>query len=124
MSRYLLLAAVLAFAPVLIVQAQGQGKGKGKAAEPPAPSVPHDPHDLSGVWRRSGGVLTMSNEAPPMTPWGLAKFNETRPVYGPRAVAGGNDPMSTCDPLGMPRNLFLEVSIYPEEIVQTPNRVY
>src|SRR5436190_20088741 len=29
----------------------------------------------------------------------------------------------TCDPLGMPRNLFLEVSIYPMEIVQTPKRV-
>jgi hypothetical protein len=31
--------------------------------------------------------------------------------------------MSTCDPLGMPRNIFLEVSIYPMELVQTPNRV-
>jgi hypothetical protein len=30
----------------------------------------------------------------------------------------------TCDPLGMPRNLFLEVSIYPMEIVQTPRRVF
>ena len=30
----------------------------------------------------------------------------------------------TCDPLGMPRNLFLEVSIYPMEIVQTPKRVH
>jgi hypothetical protein len=127
MPRYMLLAAVLAFAPLLVLQGQGQGKGKGKgkAAEPPAPSVPHDPHDLNGVWRRSGGVLAMSNETPPLTPWGKTKFDAAKPVYGPRAFPGGlgNDPMSTCDPLGMPRNIFLEVSIYPMELVQTPNRV-
>jgi hypothetical protein len=29
-----------------------------------------------------------------------------------------------CDRLGMPRNLFLEVSIYPYELVQTPDRVF
>ena len=105
---------------------QGKGKGKGKEAAPPYVSVPHDPHDLNGIWRRSGGVLTVSNETPPMTAWGKAKFDAAKPVYGPRAVPGGygNDPMSTCDPLGMPRNLFLEVSIYPMELVQTSNRVY
>jgi hypothetical protein len=32
--------------------------------------------------------------------------------------------MSQCDPLGIPRNLFLEVSIYPMEIVQTPKRTF
>ena len=127
MSRYLLLAAVLMFAPALFLQGQGQGKGKGKgkAAEAPAPSVPHDPHDLNGVWRRSGGALTMSNEPPPMTAWAKAKFDAGKPVYGPRAVPGGlgNDPMSNCDPLGMPRNIFLEVSIYPMEMLQASDRV-
>jgi hypothetical protein len=123
-SFALAVAAMMAVAPALF--GQGQGKGKGKAPAPPAVSVPHDPHDLSGVWKRSGGVLTMSNETPPMTPWGKAKFDAAKPVYGPRAVPGGlgNDPMSTCDPLGMPRNLFLEVSIYPMELVQTPDRVF
>jgi hypothetical protein len=120
MKRALVIAAVMASLPALFAQ----GRGRGKAAEPPYVSVPHDPHDLSGIWRRLGGVLTMSNEAPPMTPWGQARFNAAKPVYGPRAVAGGNDPMSTCDPLGIPRNLFLEVSIYPEEIVETRDRVY
>src|ERR1700681_2372939 len=118
MSRYMLLATALAFVPVLFPQDQGKGKGKaGKAAVPPPVSVPHDPHDLNGVWRRSGGVLTMSNETPPMTAWGKARFDAAKPVYGPRAVAGGlgNDPMMTCDPVGMPRYLFLEVSIYPME---------
>ncbi|MGH7870083.1 MAG: hypothetical protein ACREP9_21205 [Candidatus Dormibacteraceae bacterium] len=87
------------FAPAVLAQGQTKGRGKGGKSAEPAVSVPHDPHDLNGVWNRSGGVLTMSNETPPMTAWGLAKFNATRPVYGPRAVPGGNDPMSTCDPL-------------------------
>jgi hypothetical protein len=119
-------ALVVVLAPVLFAQGQGKGRGGKNAPATPTVSVPHDPHDLSGVWKRSGGVLTMSSETPPMTPWGLARFNAAKPVYGPRAVPGGlgNDPMSTCDPLGMPRNLFLEVSIYPYEIVQTPNRVF
>src|SRR6516225_11349536 len=83
--------------------------------------TPFDSHDLAGTWARSNRVLTMSNETPPMTAWGKAKFDAAKPVYGPRAVPGGygNDPMSTCDPLGMPRSLFLEVSIYPMELVQT-----
>jgi hypothetical protein len=123
-SFALAMAAMMVVATAL--SGQGQEKGKGKAPAPAAVSVPHDPHDLSGVWKRSGGVLTMSNETPPMTPWGKARFDAAKPVYGPRAFPGGlgNDPMSTCDPLGMPRNLFLEVSIYPMELVQTPNRVF
>ena len=124
-----LLAAALLWTPASRAQAQGKAKGKGKADAAPAVSVPHDPHDLAGVWRRSGGVLTMSATPPPFTAWGKAKFDLTRPVYGPRAVQGGfgNDPMSTCDPLGMPRNLFLEVSIYNFEIVHASDnakRVY
>src|SRR5262245_62538924 len=102
-----------------------RGQRAAAAPPPPAPSVPHDPKDLSGVWTRTNRVLTMSNETPPMTPWGQAKFDAAKPVYGPRAVPGGlgNDPVMTCDPLGMPRNLFLEVSIYPMELVGTPKRV-
>src|SRR5262249_41917344 len=77
------------------------------------------------TWTRSNRVLTMSNETPPMTAWGKAKFDGAKPVYGPRGVAGGlgNDPMMTCDPVGMPRYLFLEVSIYPMEFIQTSKRV-
>ncbi len=34
----------------------------------------------------------------------------------------GNDPLMTCDPVGMPGYLFLEVSIYPMEFIQTSKR--
>jgi hypothetical protein len=115
--------ASLAASPV---EAQRGQRGGAANATPPAPSVPHDPRDMSGVWSRQSRVLTMSNETPPMTAWGKARFDAAKPVYGPRAVAGGlgNDPVMSCDPLGMPRSLFLEVSIYPMEMVQTPKRVF
>ena len=116
---------VLSLSPSPVHAQRGRG-GAPATAAPPAPSVPHDARDVSGVWRRQRGFLGMSNQTPPMTAWGQAKFDAAKPVYGPRAVAGGlgNDPVMTCDPLGMPRNLFLEVSIYPMELVQTPRRVF
>src|SRR5690349_24986738 len=81
-----------------------------------------DPHDLSGHWNRTSRFQTFSNvptgqgaatgtaEAP-FTPAGRAKFEANKPGYGPRAVppALGNDPMGTCDPLGIPRLLTTEV---------------
>ena len=81
--------------------------------------------NLNGVWTRTTRVLTMSEETPAFAPWGQERFDAARPGYGPRAVPPGvgNDPMGTCDPLGMPRNLFLEVSIYPMEFLETPDRV-
>ena len=93
----------------------------GALAQAPA----YEPHDIQGLWTRTSRVLTMSDEVPPMTAWAEAKFDAARPGYGPRAVPPGlgNDPMGTCDPLGLPRLLFLEVSIYPMEILQTPERV-
>ena len=44
-------------------------------------------------------------EDAPLTEAGKAKFDKNKPGYGPRAVppAIGNDPMGTCDPLGIPR---------------------
>jgi hypothetical protein len=83
-----------------------------------APQQKFDPHDLSGHWNRTSRFQTFSNvpsgqgnaagtaEAP-FTPAGKAKFDANKPGYGPRAVppAIGNDPMGTCDPLGIPRLL-------------------
>ena len=97
-----------------------------------------DPHDLSGHWNRTSRFQTFSNvysgqgsaqgtaEAP-LTSAGKVKFEANKPGYGPRAVppAIGNDPMGTCDPLGIPRLLNTEV-ISPHqtmEIVQVPGRM-
>src|SRR5690242_16150445 len=33
---------------------------------------PFDAHDLSGIWGRQG--IALSNEVPPMTAWGKAKY--------------------------------------------------
>src|SRR5688572_4433069 len=119
---FIVILAALALSPAALAQQRGQ---RGAAPAPVPPSVPHDPKDLNGVWARQSRILTMSNETPPMTAWGKTKFDAAKPVYGPRAVPGGLgiDPVMTCDPLGMPRNLFLEVSIYPMEMLQTPKRV-
>src|SRR5262245_28923342 len=100
------------------------GSSLPAASQTPS-SVPHDSHDLTGTWTRTNRVLTMSNETPPMTVWGQGRVAAAKLVYGLRAVAGGlcNDPLRTCDPVGLPRNLFLEVSICPREFIHTPKRV-
>ena len=120
------LAAILAFSPAALSYAGQRGAGqRGAGANAAAPSPPHDPKDLSGIWTKTWRTLALSAEVPPMTPEGQAKFNANKPSYGPRAIppALGNDPTGKCDPLGLVRNLLLEVAIYPMEIVQTPRRV-
>jgi len=120
------LAAILAFSPAELSYAGQRGAGqRGAGANAAAPSPPHDPKDLSGIWTKTWRTLALSAEVPPMTPEGQAKFNANKPSYGPRAIppALGNDPTGKCDPLGLVRNLLLEVAIYPMEIVQTPRRV-
>ncbi len=108
---------------------------------------PFDPHDLSAVWsmptkpgyfeRHSLNDKWLDNQdksvpdqmksdayPPPMTPWGKAKFEATKPSYGPRSVppGEGNDAVSTCEPMGYPRDLW-EANLRPFEFVQTPDRV-
>jgi len=72
-------------------------------------------------------LLTLSQTPPPFTPLGKKLFDANKPSYGPRAVppAVGNDPMGNCDPIGLVRNVLLElVAVYPMEIVQTRDRVF
>jgi hypothetical protein len=61
---------------------------------------------------------------PPMTPWAKEKFEATKPSYGPRSVPPGlgNDAVSTCDPMGYPRDLY-EANLRPFEIVQASDRL-
>jgi hypothetical protein len=112
MSRKLRLLALLAAAVSLSSAQVPSISPAGSFAEGKRPanttSVPHDPHDLSGVWRWTGRVLTFSTEPPPMTAWGTARYDANKPSYGPRAVPAsqGNDPQGKCDPLGIPRILF------------------
>ena len=75
------------------------------------PSVPHDPHDLTGIWR--GNAQSLSKEPPGITAWGKQQFDAHKPSYGPRAVppALGNDPTGKCDPLGYPRILFFRQTL-------------
>ena len=96
---------------------------------------PFDPHDLSGKWVRTSGNQGFSNvpetgrgnfpEAP-FTAAGKAAYGQNYPGYGPRANATlRNDPMGTCDPLGVPRNLNAEVVSSHNwwELMQTRDRV-
>src|SRR5438093_10877195 len=91
-----------------------------RGVQPSGPSVPHDPHDLTGIWR--GNTQSLSNAPPPMTAWGKEQFDAHKPSYGPRAVppALGNDPTGKCDPLGYPRILFFG---RPFEMIQTKDRI-
>jgi hypothetical protein len=83
-----------------------------------------NPKDLSGVWSRSKGAGNM-NDAVELTEEGKKRLALNKPSYGPRAVipALGNDPMGTCDPLGLTRNLFLEVGGRSLEFVHLPDRI-
>src|ERR1700756_815465 len=69
---------------------RGRGRGRGETTSPTA-NLPFDAHDFSGVWMGRGGAFnTLSNEAPPMTPWGKARYEAAKPGIGPRAQPLGN----------------------------------
>jgi hypothetical protein len=101
------------------------------AAQSPAAvssaSAPADPHNLSGMWEFFAGIpgqgiyATPSKDPPAMTAWAKAKYAEAKPGYGPKAQAGGNDPILKCNPTGIPRILFFP---QPLEIYQAPDRVF
>ena len=90
-------------------------------------SAPADPHDLNGMWEffanlpGQGIYATPSKTPPPMTPWAKTKYDQAKPGYGPKAQAGGNDPILKCYPTGIPRIIFFP---QPIEIYQSPDRVF
>jgi hypothetical protein len=85
--------------------------------------------DLSGVWSaivsaemRPYYLHAFQPTEPPMTPWGEAKYKETRPSFGARAVPveQTNDPVyKGCHPPGVPR-AYLHP--FPIQIVTVPGR--
>jgi hypothetical protein len=105
-------------------------------------ATPFDPRDLSGHWNRVSPLEGFNNvpgslgrnryagpiaEAP-LTPDGKAALEENVPGVGPRAAdptrRKNNDPMNSCDPMGIPRLLNVEI-IEPHntmEIIQLPGK--
>lgn len=97
-----------------------------------------DPHDFSGHWDRISPIESFANtpggtrgvDSPgsreaPFTPAGREAFDANKPGYGPRRAMERNDPMGRCEPLGLVRNLAVEI-VAPHatfEIVQTPTRI-
>ncbi len=125
MSWIAVLCALVLFSSLAFGQNAQAARGGGRGARGNAPdpaSVPHDPHDLNGIWN-FGGLRTLSNDPPPMTPEAKKKFDANKPSYGPRAIppALGNDPAGNCDPLGLVRLLLFP---RPFEFVQVPGRVF
>ncbi len=76
--------------------------------------------DLNGVWMVRQNAIVFSPKEPPMQAWALAKFNATRPSYGPRASVDSQDPLLQCLPPGVPRILLLP---FPIQIAQIPGQV-
>jgi len=97
-----------------------------------------DPHDFSGHWDRGSPLESFSNtpggtrnfELPqsreaPLTEAGRARFDANKPGYGPRRQMERNDPLGRCEPMGLVRNLNVEI-VAPHatfELVQTPRRI-
>src|SRR2546428_2363478 len=87
LPAYILVTLFLVSAAVTASGQRGEGqRGRGQAAAGNEPSPPHDPRDLSGTWVRRGGVLSLSNDAPPFTSEGKKRFDANKPSYGPRAI--------------------------------------
>lgn len=78
---------------------------------------PAPQHDLSGAWM--GPANGKEGEIPPMTPAGEKMFRLNKPVS--KFAAASNDPIRTCDPLGMPRNLIFQTRGI--EFAQMPDKV-
>lgn len=119
------LMGVTAFSSVAQAQANAIGQARNFAtlydelknktdSGGPAPK-----RDLTGVW--TGPIGAMKGDIPPMTPLGQKLFSLNKPEskFG---TANSNDPLNTCDPLGVPRNLSFETrglsfTTMPERII-------
>jgi hypothetical protein len=154
LASFLALLTLLLFSRVTFAQtygtpgySPGAWKPQELAKRPANSAKAFNPHDLSGVWStptRPGyferhslndkwldikdktvpDQMRSQTYPPPMTPWAKAKFDATRPSYGPRSVAPGlgNDDVSTCEPMGYPRDLW-EANLRPFELIQTSDRL-
>jgi hypothetical protein len=104
------LVAVLAFSSSAMAQAGAAGTKESlyngnRLKSDPTPGGPAPIHDVSGSW--AGNLTPERLPIPPMTPLGqkLFSFNKPETEFG---TGHSNDPLNTCDPLGIPRNLVFE----------------
>ena len=104
------LTTLLAFSSAAVAQKAAPGSKdtlyNGNRLKPdPTPGGPAPVHDVSGSW--AGNLTPDRGEMPPFTPLGqkLASLNKPETAVG---TGFSNDPMNTCDPLGVPRNLVFE----------------
>ncbi len=90
-----------------------------------------DPLDLTGIWiaeQPAESGRTISANRPPMTQWGLERFDAVRSsrddapwsnVHSPAALIEQNDAVDWCDPIGYPRVIW-EPQSRLMRFVQTP----
>ncbi len=71
----------------------------------PTPGGPAPVHDVNGSW--AGNLTPERLPIPPLTPFGQKLFSLNKPETQV-GTGHSNDPMNTCDPLGIPRNLVFE----------------
>jgi len=121
----------LSIAPVVVLLAASScvAWAQEAASTPAQGAAP----DISGVWGMRNTPATryfsygFMKEDPPMTPWAIERFKETKPSFGPRSFEDSNDPVNPttvnamgCFPPGFPR-MYLQP--FPFEIIQTTGRV-
>ena len=113
--RYLFMSVILAVVSTLVFPMVTIAEPAQQAAAKSS---------LAGVWNSFGGGRSLTNQAPPMTREGKAKFDSNKPSYGDRAIppAQGNDPVGNCDPLGLVRLILFgrpfELVVLPDRVVQ------
>ncbi len=143
-SMIVLLPAITFLSFGLLAQPGQRGAGRGNAATA-GPPVPHDPHDLNGIWLaqggggrggrgngateadakgflKDGGIMTQWGPSSPLTPAGLKAVNANLSGKGPRAVppVNANDLLGDANPPGLIRALVYN---RPFQLVQTPDKV-
>jgi hypothetical protein len=135
------LAGTAALAAVFVLAAASAAFAQGSGASASSSSTPRGSGDIqmhftknpdiSGIWTHhpdpSARKYASCCFADPkitnslLTPWGLAKFHQNRPGFGPDAVSlNENDPTIKCEPPGVPR---IYMHLFPIQIVQLPGMV-
>jgi hypothetical protein len=104
------LVAALAFSSLAMAQAGSAGTKESlydgnRLRLDPNPGGPAPIHEMNGSW--AGNLTPERPPIPPMTPLGQKLFGLNKPEteFG---TGHSNDPLNTCDPLGIPRNLVFE----------------